>query len=164
MINPLGRSLRASVKAWNHKGKKAERPNRTEPQVSCAHIVKISLWHKQLFRFCMVGVASTTLHILVAFFLLNSIGLSLLESNLGAFFCAFFVSYFGNALWSFESKGEMQSMIRFICAYGVHLLLIVLISNWVTETGLPPYIGILMIALVIPCVGFALQKLWVFTP
>jgi putative flippase GtrA len=121
------------------------------------------LWRKQFIRYGFVGIASTTVHVVVAFFLLNLAGMSLLMSNVGAFFIAIFVSYFGNALWSFETKGEIKSMGRFFVASSITLLLIVLISNFVTEAGFPPYTGILMIAVVIPVVGFFIQKLWVFS-
>ena len=124
--------------------------------------MRVKLWHKQFVRYGFVGVASTTIHVVVAFFLLNVIGVSLLRANIGAFCSAIFVSYFGNALWSFETKGEVKSMGKFFVASAITLLLIVFISNWVTEAGLPPYIGVLMIAVVIPIVGFILQKLWVF--
>lgn len=122
----------------------------------------MKLWHKQFVRYGFVGVASTTIHVVVAFFLLNSVGFSLLLSNIGAFCSAIFVSYFGNALWSFETRGEVRSMWKFFIASIVTLTLIVVISTVVTETGLPPYTGILAIAVVIPSVGFLIQKLWVF--
>jgi putative flippase GtrA len=122
----------------------------------------MKVWYKQFFRYGVVGVASTTVHVVMAFFLLNYVGLTLLSSNVGAFFTAIFVSYFGNAIWSFEAGGEVRSMAKFFVASAVTLTLIVLISNGVTEAELPPYTGILMIAVVIPIVGFILQKLWVF--
>ena len=120
------------------------------------------MWHKQFFRFGVVGIGSTSIHVLVALTLLKIAGLSLLMANIGAFFSALLFSYFGNALWSFETRGEAKSLGRFFCASAITLLLITLISNWVTETELPPYTGILMVAVVVPVIGFILQKLWVF--
>lgn len=122
----------------------------------------MKLWHKQFVRYGFVGISSTLVHVAVAFFLLNGLNSSLLSANIVAFFTAIFVSYFGNALWSFESKGEAKTMWRFLVASALTLTLIVLISNWITESGLPPSIGVIMIAIVIPIVGFVLQKLWVF--
>lgn len=122
----------------------------------------MKLWHKQFMRYGLVGAISTTIHVVAAFFFLNIVGVTLLMANVGAFFTAISVSYFGNALWSFEAGGEVRSMGRFFAASGVTLALIVLISNGVTMAGLPPYTGILMIAVVIPIVGFLIQKLWVF--
>tara|TARA_R110002072_G_scaffold2011_6_gene16975 strand:+ start:21560 stop:21898 length:339 start_codon:yes stop_codon:yes gene_type:complete len=110
----------------------------------------------------LVGIVSTGVHVAVAFLLLNLFGVSLLASNLGAFSVAIFVSYFGNALWSFETKGELVSLGKFAVASSVTLTLIVLISNAVNLLRLPPYTGILMVAVIIPLVGFVLQKLWVF--
>ncbi|MEZ5503557.1 MAG: GtrA family protein [Halioglobus sp.] len=124
--------------------------------------MRIKLWHRQFIRFGFVGLVSTAVHVTVAFLLLDVFDLSLLIANICAFFTAMSFSYFGNAMWSFEAKSDAKSVARFFCASAVTLTMITLISNWVTETGLPPYFGIFIIALVIPIVGFILQKIWVF--
>ena len=124
--------------------------------------MKFKTWHKQFIRFGSVGVAATTVHVLFAFALLDNLNFSLLAANVSAFFAAFFVSYFGNALWSFESRQEMKSLLRFFVASGINLSVIVIISNWVTDTELPVYTGILLVAMVIPIIGFIVQKFWVF--
>jgi putative flippase GtrA len=124
--------------------------------------MKTRLWHTQLIRYGFVGIVSTTVHVLVASLLLKSVGLSLLVSNMAAFFSAAFVSYFGNATWSFQAKAEVRSMQKYVGSSVITLTLIVVISNGVTQAGLSPYVGILMIALIVPVVGFLLQKLWVF--
>ena len=89
----------------------------------------MKLWQRQFVRYGLVGIVSTGVHVAVAFLLLNLFGVSLLASNLGAFSVAIFVSYFGNALWSFETKGELVSLGKFAVASSVTLTLIVLISN-----------------------------------
>ena len=72
------------------------------------------------------------------------------------------VSYFGSALWSFESRAEIKSMQKFMVLSIIALASTITISQWVTAKGLPPYYGILLTALVIPLVSFSVQKLWVF--
>jgi putative flippase GtrA len=124
--------------------------------------VRIKLWHRQLIRYGLVGIVSTTVHIVMATLLLKFAGLSLVLSNVGAFLSAVFVSYYGNALWSFQAQVEVRSIGKFVGASTITLTLIVLISNWVTQAGVSPYLGILMIAVVVPIIGFILQKIWVF--
>ena len=94
----------------------------------------MKLWQRQFVRYGLVGIVSTGVHVAVAFLL----------------------------LWSFETKGELVSLGKFAVASSVTLTLIVLISNAVNLLRLPPYTGILMVAVIIPLVGFVLQKLWVF--
>ena len=124
--------------------------------------MKIKLWHTQFVRYGFVGIASTLVHVAMAFTLTNLVGLPLVFANVGAFFTAVFVSYFGNARWSFGVKEGVQSLGRFFGASALTLTLIIFISIWVTDAGWPPYTGILMTAVTIPIVGFSLQKLWVF--
>ena len=125
-------------------------------------LLRVRRWHIQLLRFSFVGVLATLVHVTVAFFLLKALDFPLVFANIGAFFTAFIVSYFGNALWSFEIHSEMRSLMKFCVASAVNLSIIVLISSWTAQAGLPPYTGILAVALVIPLVGFLLQKMWVF--
>ena len=122
----------------------------------------MKLWQRQFIRYGFVGIGSTTIHVTVAFALLHFVEVSLLIANISAFFAALSFSYFGNALWSFESGSGAKSMSKFLVVSVATLSLIVVISNWVTEAGIPPYLGIGMIAVVIPLVSFVLQKLWVF--
>ena len=123
----------------------------------------MKLWQKQFIRYGFVGIGSTTIHVVVAFVFLQLVGTSLLIANISAFFSALFFSYFGNALWSFESTSGVKSMGKFLVVSVASLFLIVVISNWVTENGFPPYIGILCVAVAIPMISFVLQKLWVFS-
>lgn len=122
----------------------------------------MKVWQKQLIRYGFVGVGATTVHLFVAFSLLHFLEASLVIANVSAFFSALSFSYFGNALWSFESRSGVKSLGKFLVVSAVTLSLIVVISTWSTSAGVAPYIGILMIAVLIPMVSFLLQKLWVF--
>lgn len=124
--------------------------------------MKLQRWHGQFIRFNIVGLASTLLHVAVAFALLDILDFSLMASNVGAFAVAISFSYMGHARWSFETNGELKSMLRFCVASGVNLLLIIGISHVVTVSQWQPYMGIVLVAVIIPLVGFFMQKLWVF--
>ena len=139
---------------------KINRPDSTETEFSLA--VKIKVWHKQFLRFCVVGVASTSAYLIASTILLVGFDKSLIVANLGGFFAAAIISYLGNALWSFETTGEARSFLKFLVLCAVVFVTSVVISNWVTRTGLPQYYGILLTAGIIPFISFGLQKLWVF--
>jgi putative flippase GtrA len=124
--------------------------------------VQLKLWHKQFLRFCVVGVAATSVHVMAAFLLLMGFGLTLTAANIGAFFTSLSVSYFGNALWSFETKGEIKSLLKFSVLCFISLTSTILISQWVTATKWPAYYGILICATVVPIISFSVQKLWIF--
>lgn len=124
--------------------------------------MKIRNWHGQLFRYVVVGVAATATHVLVASVALLVFGQTLLLSNIMAFFIAWFVSYFGNALWSFDSQAKLGSMARFVVVSGINLAIIYVVSEKITASSLPEYTGILILSVLLPLVGFLLHKLWVF--
>ena len=72
------------------------------------------------------------------------------------------VSYLGHALWSFEASNEISSQLKYLVLSVIALATIMLISYWVTESGIPGSFGILITAVVIPIISFVVQKLWVF--
>jgi putative flippase GtrA len=124
--------------------------------------MKLSLWQKQFLRFGIVGVAATSMFVTSAFVLLNGFGMTLLAANIGGYIFSTFVSYFGSALWSFESRGEIGSLLKFLALSLTALASTILIAEWVTGNGFPAYYGILITASFIPIISFSVQKLWVF--
>jgi putative flippase GtrA len=122
----------------------------------------MNIWQRQIIRYTLVGVLSTSAYIAIALLLLYVFDMSLLAANICAFFVPMAISYFGNALWSFEAKGEFRSFGKFSCVSVLTLTLMVVSSRSVSEAGLPPYFGILIVAVAIPVISFLLQKLWVF--
>jgi putative flippase GtrA len=137
-------------------------PDRQEHDGVLPQPLKIKLWHKQFLRFCVVGVASTSVYIAAATVLLVVFEKTLTVANIGAFFTSLSISYLGNALWSFEANSEARSMAKFFVLCVVALTTTILIAEWVTRTGAPTYFGILFTALVIPVISFCVQKYWVF--
>ena len=68
----------------------------------------MDIWQRQIIRYILVGVLSTSAYIAIALLLLYVFDMSLLAANICAFFVPMAISYFGNALWSFEAKGEFS--------------------------------------------------------
>ena len=126
------------------------------------YTLKLKLWHRQLLRFSVVGIIATSTHIIMAVVLLNVLGATLTLVNIGGFFSSLSVTYLGNALWSFESKGEIKSLLKFSVLCILALTSTIFISQWITQKGLPAYYGILITAAVIPLISFTVQKFWIF--
>ncbi len=126
------------------------------------HPVKPRLWHKQMLRFCIIGSCSLLVYLSTGFLLLNMVGLTLMAANIIAFFPATVVSYLGQALWSFEASTEISALLKFVVLSVLALAATMLISYSVTESSIPDSFGILINAVVLPIISFAVQKLWVF--
>lgn len=124
--------------------------------------MRVRLWHRQFTKYTVVGIAATCTHVLIASIALLALEQPLLMSNMLAFFGAWFISYFGNALWSFEARAELGSMARFLVVSGLHLSMIYGVSKQVSESSLPDYTGILILLVLLPLVGFLFHKFWVF--
>lgn len=73
-----------------------------------------------------------------------------------------FVSYCGNARWSFERAVGMISAKRFLFVAVLNVVVITVISEMVGLYDSPSYYGVILVAVFIPLVGFVTQKLWVF--
>jgi putative flippase GtrA len=110
----------------------------------------------------VVGLAATFLHVCLALFFLQVVSFGLLFSNLGAFFLAVFVSYCGNSKWSFERAIGVLSAKRFFILAVLNISVIAAVSKLVELYDYPSYCGVIVVAVLIPLVGFVAQKFWVF--
>lgn len=118
-----------------------------------------------IFRFAIVGVAATAVHMLAALTWLNLAGLPPLPANILAFGIAFLVSFGGHSLWTFRGHGaEMKAAIvrlLIVSAFGF------LLNNgtlWLLleMTPLADDLSIILAALVVPPVTYLASKFWVF--
>jgi len=111
-----------------------------------------------------VGLAATTVHLLVALLLVAYYDIYPILANFIAFLCAFMVSFLGHFHWTFNSTIEQHvALIKFFTvtssAFGINnLLLVVLLS----QTSLPKELAVVIAAMVIPLVTFISSRLWVF--
>lgn len=122
----------------------------------------MKIWHRQVIRYGFVGILSTFAYMAIAMLLVYFFDTSLLVANIYAAFVPMLISYFGNAVWSFETRSEMRTFGKFCCVALFTLVVMVVGSRWISQAGLPPYLGIVIIGVSLPVVSFLLQKLWVF--
>lgn len=116
----------------------------------------------QVFRFAIVGVAVTALHVLVATWLITAEGVWPVTANGIAFVTATLVSYIANTLWSFKHRLHPHSLLRFMSVSMVGLLSTLGISAMAQAIGLAYYYGIAAVVLVAPWVSFLLHRTWTY--
>ncbi len=122
------------------------------------------MFSHSVFRFGVVGVAATVLHV--------SIGLALhviwnvppFWANLIAFCMSFSVSYAGNHRWTFKSTATHGSSApRFAIATALGLVLNQGIVYVVTTLLQGPYpVALALIVTLVPPISYLLGRFWVF--
>ena len=126
----------------------------------------LSVWREVVIatRFGLVGIAATTIHIVVVWLVLNQTGSSPISANTLAFTIAFGISFLGNYIWTFRSPGSpRRAMFRFFLisasAFLVNTLLLTLLvhGGWFS-----PVVSAIFSASVVPVISFAASRLWGF--
>ena len=124
------------------------------------------LWHEMVIvaRFGLVGMVSTTVHILVVWLLLVSTVFSPIVANTIAFLTAFGVSFVGNYRWTFGSPGNVGRAIKRFLLISVSaflmntlLLAILLRGEWFS-----PIVAAIFSAAVVPFIAFVTSRFWGF--
>ena len=124
------------------------------------------LWHEMVIaaRFGLVGMVSTTVHILVVWLLLVSTVFSPIVANTIAFLTAFGVSFVGNYRWTFGSPGNVGRAIKRFLLISVSafvmntlLLAVLLGGEWFS-----PIVAAIFSAAVVPFITFVTSRFWGF--
>jgi putative flippase GtrA len=115
---------------------------------------------KQLLRYGLIGLASTAIHLTVAFLLLGSFGAGLFLANMVGFLCAYVFSYLVQARFVFLAIISLKSAFRYFWVQFFALILSMQLSGWLESSGV--YWQTLLVVLVIPVVTFFIHKLWTF--
>jgi putative flippase GtrA len=118
-----------------------------------------------LFRFGIVGAASTLTHLLVALIAYNQFGLAPLPANVIGFLFAFSVSFGGHSYWTFRGhEAELKASIVRLLIVSIFGFLLNNSILWVLveKTALGGNQAIILAALIVPPVTYLLSKLWVF--
>jgi len=116
----------------------------------------------QFIRFCIVGIISTLLHIIVASVMLYGFGKDLIISNLVAYLFAFGLSYLSNAIWSFNTKPTADNFQKYLASSLLILVVISSLSYLIKVNHWPNDIGVLLVALIIPILNYLLLQAFVF--
>jgi len=114
------------------------------------------------FRFLLIGLSVTSLHFLIVFFLVEWSGWSPVVSNAIAFLICSIVSYCFNAIWSFSSKIDKETLFKFYIVSLLGLFVSIYISWMFENFGLDYRLGVLLIALILPVISFLTHFFWTF--
>ena len=124
----------------------------------------IPLPFRQLFRFGIVGGFSTLVNSVLFLLMVDVLYIQPLLANLFAFFCAFFVSYFGHSYWTFASTPySKEKLMKFLgcslIALGLNSFFVWILMHFLHQAA---YVTILPMIFVTPLLVFAISKYWVF--
>lgn len=118
-----------------------------------------------IFRFGIVGVAATLVHMLVALVLLNLFAMAPLPANIIGFCAAFLVSFGGHSYWTF--RGHDAAWKTAIARLLIVAVISFLLNNgtlWllVEKSPLSDSVSIIIAILVVPPLTYLMSKFWVF--
>ena len=136
----------------------------TLDQATCS--VHKRLWREATIaaRFGLVGIAATSVHILVAYVLLSETLFPTLLANTLAFLTAFSISFSANYIWTFQSPGNPRRAVRrflliSVSAFAISTLslAVILSAQWLT-----PFFAVTVSSTVMPLITFLVCRLWGF--
>jgi putative flippase GtrA len=124
------------------------------------------IWQELLtvFRFGIVGVIATAVHVLVVWVLLNYTNLPVLIANAFAFLTAFGVSFSGHYFWTFQNPGNPGRAIRrfLLISTGGFAMNTLFLAAMLRIGWFSPFIAAVVSIAVIPLVTFLASRLWGF--
>lgn len=119
----------------------------------------------QIAIFAGVGSCATVAHICVAWALME---LSILEpyvANLTGACAAYFVSFVGNAVFTFGVRQRLPFYaVRYLAVSAASLVLTTLEVALVNRLAWPSYAYAAIVLLTVPPTTFLIAKLWAFAP
>ena len=130
------------------------------------HFSNLSFWRELVIaaRFGLVGIAATSIHIIVVLLVLNQAGSNPFSANAIAFAIAFGISFLGNYVWTFRSPGSpRRAMFRFFLISGSAFMVNTLILTFLVHGGwFSPVVSAVISASLVPVISFAASRLWGF--
>ncbi|MXO86979.1 GtrA family protein [Altererythrobacter aurantiacus] len=118
---------------------------------------------RQLLSFGAVGIAATVAHVGVAFILIGLEYCPPLRANLFGAGAAYFVSFFGNAAFTFRLRSEFASAaFRYAIITVFSAILTSAILLLVQSAGLPIFVYLALVLVIAPPATFAFSKFWAF--
>jgi len=117
---------------------------------------------KKFYRFCITGLLSTFVHIIVAASSIEFLHLSPSMGNGLAFIVATIVSFTVNSLWSFSVKLTARSGFRFLVVSTSAFFISMILAEWIDRIGLHYAFGIMTVIFVIPIITFIGHNFWTF--
>lgn len=118
----------------------------------------------RFLKFGIVGVLNTLVNWII-FFILNTLGMYYIFSNIIAYSISTIHSYLWNALWVFKykDKASTDTTFKFITLNVVGLLLnTVILYILVDLFNLNKMLGLIITTIIIMFINYAVNKIWVF--
>lgn len=123
----------------------------------------------RVLRFGIVGLTAAAVHYWVVIALVELLRIAPLQANVGGFFVAFWVSYFGHRHWTFSdtvathAPGTHPSFMRFLLVallgFGMNELLFYLLLRY---AGWPYYTALAVVVFTVAVMTYVLSRLWAF--
>ena len=117
---------------------------------------------RQLIRFVLVGLVAATVYVAVMWLVVDGLGGRVLGGAFFAFVIATFVSFLGNALWSFEAAATPRKAAWFFAVNTAGLGLNMLIAWLLERAGVHWFLISLTVLIVVPMFNFAGHRLITF--
>lgn len=118
----------------------------------------------RFLKFGIVGVLNTLVNWII-FFILNTLGMYYIFSNIIAYSISTIHSYLWNTLWVFKykDKASTDTTFKFITLNVVGLLLnTVILYSLVDLFNLNKMLGLIITTIIIMFINYAVNKIWVF--
>ena len=123
----------------------------------------------RIARFGIVGLTAAAVHYWVVIALVEVVLIAPLQANVGGFFVAFWISYFGHRHWTFSdavathNEGEHSSFLRFLLVallgFCMNELLFYLLLRY---AGWPYYFALAVVVFTVAVMTYVLSRLWAF--
>ncbi len=117
---------------------------------------------RQLIRFVLVGLVAAAVYVAVMWLVVDRLGGRVLWGAFFAFVIATFVSFLGNALWSFDSQATPGRAAWFFAVNTLGLGLNMLIAWLLERAGVHWLLISLTVLVVVPMFNFAGHRLITF--
>ena len=117
---------------------------------------------RQLIRFVLVGLVAAAVYVAVMWLVVDRMGGRVLWGAFLAFVVATFVSFLGNAWWSFESRATAGTAAWFFAVNTAGLGLNMLIAWLLERAGVHWLLISLTVLVVVPAFNFAGHRLITF--
>jgi putative flippase GtrA len=119
---------------------------------------------REIATFGVIGVVATTTHAAIALFMNQHLGIAPFTANFLAYCCAFSVSYFGNARFTFGRPAfRGRQFLKFVSISLLGLALSQALTFLCTGVlGLPYTLALIPIVTLVPILSFVLSKAYAF--
>ncbi len=115
----------------------------------------------KIVRYGLIGLASTGIHLCVAYLYLYTVRDSIVMSNLIGFFSAFLFSYIVQSKYVFEHAVSFKKAFKYFTVQFSALLAAIYISHLALIYN--SYIKTVVIVFLLPLITFITHKFWTFS-